>query len=75
MMNIMEDNTIKHPVSLYEMLTDKDNVIHKILIPKLQRDYAQGREDMVSLRKRFLNNIFSKYLKQTVKFRNLEHIQ
>lgn len=58
-MNIMEDNTIKHPVSLYEMLTDKDNVIHKILIPKLQRDYAQGREDMVSLRKRFLNNIFS----------------
>ena len=73
-MDIMENNTIKHPVSLYEMLTDKDEVIHKILIPKLQRDYAQGREDMTSLRKRFLNNIFSVIDKNSIETLTLDFV-
>ena len=73
-MDIMENNTIKHPVSLYEMLTDKDEVIHKILIPKLQRDYAQGREDMTSLRKRFLNNIFSVIDKSSIETLTLDFV-
>ena len=37
-------------VSLYEMLTDEKNYIHKILIPKIQRDYAQGRDECASVR-------------------------
>ena len=55
----MGNNISKYPVSLYKMLTDKNEVIHKILIPKLQRDYAQGRDGMESLRKRFLSSIFA----------------
>lgn len=55
----MDSNMDKYPVSLYKMLTDKVEVIHKILIPKLQRDYAQGREEMRPLRQRFLNSIFA----------------
>lgn len=46
-------------VSLYEMLTDEKNYIHKILIPKIQRDYAQGRDECASVRKRFLTSIFN----------------
>jgi len=46
-------------VSLYEMLTDEKNYIHKILIPKIQRDYAQGRDECTSVRKRFLTSIFN----------------
>ena len=30
-----------------------------IEIPKIQRDYAQGREEEIEVRKRFLDNIFS----------------
>lgn len=45
-------------VSLYEMLTSQQEVIHKICIPKIQRDYAQGRDGLESLRSRFLNSIF-----------------
>ena len=55
----MDNHSAKKPISFYEMLTDKDEVIHKILIPKLQRDYAQGRQEMASLRKRFLSSIFA----------------
>lgn len=43
-------------LSLREMLTDGE--INKILIPKIQRDYAQGRPDKASLRERFLGSIF-----------------
>lgn len=45
-------------VSLYEMLTDKEEFIHKILIPKIQRDYVQGRDSEKSIRSRFLNSLF-----------------
>jgi len=45
-------------ISLHEMLTDKDDVIHKILIPKIQRDYAQGRDGEESIRSRFLESLF-----------------
>lgn len=45
-------------VSLYEMLTSQQDMIHKICIPKIQRDYAQGREGLESLRSRFLSSIF-----------------
>jgi hypothetical protein len=33
--------------------------LHKIEIPIIQRDYAQGREDKSEIRQRFLNSIFS----------------
>lgn len=55
------DNTKKdigRLVSLYEMLTGQEEVIHKILIPKIQRDYAQGRSGMEVMRRRFLDSIF-----------------
>lgn len=45
-------------MSLYDMLNGTHEVIHKILIPKIQRDYAQGRPDKKSLRERFLASIF-----------------
>lgn len=45
-------------ISLYDMLTSENEVIHKILIPKIQRDYAQGRAGMENLRSRFLESIF-----------------
>ena len=46
--------------SLYEMLNGKEEIIHKVLIPKIQRDYAQGRnnEEAIRIRKRFLKSIF-----------------
>lgn len=41
---------------------EKNNEIHikidKIEIPKIQRDYAQGRDSQTEVRKRFLNSIF-----------------
>lgn len=45
-------------VSFYEMLTDKEELIHKILIPKIQRDYVQGRVGEESVRERFLESLF-----------------
>ena len=54
-------------ISLYNMLTSENEVIHKILIPKIQRDYAQGREGMESVRGRFLESIFEVIDKKTPK--------
>ena len=48
-------------ISLYNMLTSENEVIHKILIPKIQRDYAQGREGMESVRGRFLEDAEKTY--------------
>ena len=54
-----EKKDIGQKVSFYGMITDDRNFIHKILIPKIQRDYAQGRDECVSVRKRFLSSIFN----------------
>ena len=54
-------------ISLYGMLTSENEVIHKILIPKIQRDYAQGRAGMESVRGRFLESIFEVIDKKTPK--------
>ena len=70
----MNSNTDTYPVSLYQMLTDKVEVIHKILIPKLQRDYAQGRKEMSSLRKRFLDSIFAVIDKPTTDTLTLDFV-
>ncbi len=53
------DKCVGKKVSLYEMLkkNSEDN-IHKILIPKIQRDYAQGRESAGAIRERFLASLF-----------------
>lgn len=56
-MNTLNQN-IGKKVSLYEMLNDKNDVVECILIPKIQRDYAQGRIGKEDLRTRFLNSIF-----------------
>ena len=45
-------------LSFHNMLDDQQEVIHKVLIPKIQRDYAQGRNGMEALRQRFLKSIF-----------------
>lgn len=52
------ENNIGRRLSMYEMLTDKNEVIKKVLIPKIQRDYAQGRESSTGVRNRFLKSIF-----------------
>lgn len=53
------DKNFGKKLSLFEMLekNSEDN-IHKILIPKIQRDYAQGRESASAIRERFLNSLF-----------------
>lgn len=56
--NNNNDNTIGVKKSLHEMLTSTTDHIGWIVIPKLQRDYAQGRSGQESLRKRFLKSIF-----------------
>lgn len=53
-----KENNTGRCISMYEMLTDKSEVIKKILIPKIQRDYAQGRESSKGVRNRFLKSIF-----------------
>lgn len=47
--------------SLYEMLesAERKKRFDKILIPKIQRDYAQGRENQKQNRDRFLKRLFS----------------
>lgn len=45
-------------VSFHQMLNDKEEIIHKILIPKIQRDYVQGRKGEESIRNRFLDSLF-----------------
>lgn len=42
---------------------------HKIVIPIIQRDYAQGRESEGALRKRFLNRL-KKALDEAITFSN-----
>ncbi|MBD5356354.1 MAG: DUF262 domain-containing protein [Bacteroides sp.] len=47
--------------TFFEMLNDPDRRVRydQILIPKIQRDYAQGRKGRELTRKRFLNRLFS----------------
>lgn len=68
----MERCTIGRLVTLYDML--KGNDLHKVLIPKIQRDYAQGREEMGTLRKRFLNSIFDVVDRETADTLTLDFI-
>lgn len=53
-----QNNDTGKLLSLHQMLTDREEVVHKILIPKFQRDYAQGRDGKEDLRERFLKSIF-----------------
>jgi len=53
------DKSFGKKVSLYEMLEkNSEDIIHKILIPKIQRDYAQGRDSASAIRERFLGSLF-----------------
>ncbi|MCM1141373.1 MAG: DUF262 domain-containing protein [Muribaculum sp.] len=62
------DKDFGKKLSLYEMLekNSEDN-IHKILIPKIQRDYAQGRESASAIRERFLKSLFDAIDKESGK--------
>lgn len=71
-MSDMERSTIGHLVTLYDMLKGID--LHKVLIPKIQRDYAQGREEMGTLRKRFLDSIFNVVDRETTDTLTLDFI-
>lgn len=53
-----QNNNIGKRLTLYQMLNDQEDYVEKILIPKMQRDYAQGRVGMESLRARFLGSLF-----------------
>ena len=53
-----QNNNIGKRLTLYQMLNDQVDYVGKILIPKMQRDYAQGRVGMESLRARFLGSLF-----------------
>ena len=46
--------------TFYDTLTNKDvdNPVESIVIPKIQRDYAQGRKSAVRVRQNFLNALF-----------------
>lgn len=41
-----------------EVLEEEKVVIHRVKIPMIQRDYAQGRSDQYDLRKDFVNDLF-----------------
>ena len=47
--------------TFYDTLTNKDvdNPVESIVIPKIQRDYAQGRKSAVRVRQNFLNALFN----------------
>lgn len=52
------DKNFGKKLSLYEMLgKNSEDIIHKILIPKIQRDYAQGRKSASAIRERFLKSL------------------
>ena len=44
--------------TLHSLITRYGEVPTYIIIPKIQRDYAQGREGKESLRKNFLDDLF-----------------
>ena len=53
------DKNFGKKLSLNEMLVkNSEDIIHKILIPKIQRDYAQGRKSASAIRERFLKSLF-----------------
>lgn len=55
----MSEQEKKECISLYQMLTDTgQNYLAWVRIPKIQRDYAQGRPGQESLRSRFLESLF-----------------
>lgn len=53
-----ENKAVGERVSMYGMLELGKNPYTAIIIPKIQRDYAQGRKGKELLRERFLNCIF-----------------
>lgn len=55
----MSDKDREECISLHQMLTATgDDYIAWVRIPKIQRDYAQGRDGEESLRSRFLDSLF-----------------
>lgn len=62
MNNSQQDNkSIGELTSFHEMLTsiDRKKRFDEILIPKIQRDYAQGRPGRELMRRRFLKRLFN----------------
>ncbi len=54
------ENSVGKLTTFYELIDrEQKDSFDKILIPKIQRDYAQGRPNRKKLRGRFLNCLFS----------------
>lgn len=49
--------------TFYDTLTNKDvdNPVESIVIPKIQRDYAQGRKSAVRVRQNFFERTIQSY--------------
>jgi hypothetical protein len=58
MNNTTINETSGELTTLYKKLYGHKGSFDKILIPKIQRDYAQGRKGKEKLRERFLNRLF-----------------
>ena len=56
--NNSTQNTVGTITTFYDLFNDPNEGFDRVVIPKIQRDYAQGRDVNAEIRRRFLSTLF-----------------
>ena len=56
--NNSTQNTVGTITTFYDLFNDPNEGFDRVVVPKIQRDYAQGRDANAEIRRRFLSTLF-----------------